>query len=129
MPTEHDISELVKSSIQMKIIEAFRSTPEMIDALVKSALEQPVNERGSTNHSYGDRKMPYLEYYVGETIRDVVRNTVRELVEENKNNIKEVVAKKFTADVMVDGLFAKMLESLKHDYNVKIIFDKEETKY
>ena len=40
------ISELVRTTLEAKIIEAFKTTPEMIDDLVKACLSKEVNEYG-----------------------------------------------------------------------------------
>ena len=89
----NDIEEILKAAIQTKVVEAFNQTPEMIDKLVEAAISKEVNEHGGKPASYGDKRMPYMEWLVGEEIRKAIAESVREYVNQNSDLIRERVAK------------------------------------
>lgn len=88
----NDIESILKATIQVKVIEAFNQVPEMIDKLVEAAMSKEVNEHGGKPSSYGDKKMPYMEWLVGEEIRKAITASVREYVSQHMKEISERVA-------------------------------------
>lgn len=123
-----DISALVKTTIETQIVQAFRDAPSVIDELVKAALGQEVNQFGGSPDRYGDKKMPYLTWLVGDTIRNVAKNAVSSAVEERKFEIQEAVKRAISADRLVDALTQKILGAVSEDYRVNIQFADEEKK-
>ena len=119
-----EISELVKASIQIKIIEAFKSTPEMIDQLVASCLKSEVNEYGG-KPSYNDHKIPFLTFLAQDAIQDVAREAVREFVETMKPVIKNQVKEKVKAGDFVDALSKALIGSTKSLYDIEINFNQK----
>ena len=117
-----EISELVRSSLEAKIIEAFKSTPELIDDLVKSCLSQEVTEYGGKPDHYSRNKMPYLSFLAQDAVQKVAREAVNEYIATMAPNIKNQVKAKLSAGDMVDALTASIIESTKHPYDVKIEF-------
>lgn len=88
----NDIEAILKATIQTKVIEAFNKTPEMIDKLVEAAMSKEVNQYGVKPSGYDDKKMPYMEWLVGEEIRKAIAESMREYVNNNKDVIRDRVA-------------------------------------
>ena len=88
----NDIESILKATIQTKVVEAFNQTPEMIDKLVEAAMSKEVDEHGSKPSSYGCKKMPYMEWLVGEEIRKAIAASVHEYVSQHNNEIREKVS-------------------------------------
>lgn len=117
-----EIQTLVQTTLQAQIIRAFKDAPEAIDVLVKSAIEQEVNEYGGKPEYHSRQKMPYLTWLVGEEIRKVARAAVTEAIASREAEIKASVAVAITADKLVDGLTSAILGSIRDDYRVEIKF-------
>ena len=117
-----EISELVRSSLEAKIIEAFKSTPELIDDLVKSCLSQEVDEHGLKPDYHTRNKMPYLSFLAQNAVQKVAREAVNEYIATMAPNIKTQVKAKLSAGDMVDALTASIIESTKNPYDVTIEF-------
>lgn len=122
---EVEIKSLVEQSIQTQIIRAFKEAPEAIDALVTAALSQEVNEHGGKPDGWSKSKMPYLEFLVGNTIRAVAREAVKEAIAAREDEIKAAVQRAVSADAMVDGLVQKIMGTLEHEYRINVQFADE----
>lgn len=120
--SNHDIEKLVQASIQTKIIEAFNDTPEVIEMLVASALSKEVNEDGRRPDAYGDKKMPYLEFLVGEQIRRCAQNVVKEYIETeaNREKIKSAVDHALKSTTFSAGITEAITEIMTKSYRWNI---------
>jgi len=119
---QSEISALVKASLEAKIIEAFKSTPELIDDLVKSCLSREVTEYGSKPDYHDRTKMPYLTYLAQSAVQAVAREAVNEYIATMAPVIKQQVKAKLSAGEMVDALTACIIQATKQPYDVKIEF-------
>ena len=117
-----EIQALVKATLEAKIIEAFKSTPEMIDQLVQACLSQEVNQHGGKPDYYDKTKMPYLTYLAQSAVQDVARKAVIEYVETMTPVIRKNVQAKLSAGAMVDALTESIIAETKCGYNVEIKF-------
>ncbi len=86
-----DIETILKTTIQTKVIEAFNQTPEMIEKLVTAALSKEVSEHGGPPSRYDRTSMPYMDWLVGEEIRQAVHQAVKEYIATHKPQIAERV--------------------------------------
>lgn len=125
MGTQDEIGLLVSASIQARIIQAFHEAPEAIDKLVEAALGQEVNEHGHKPDSWSHNKMPYLEWLVGNTIRNIARAAVIGAVEERKADIETAVRKAVQSEDMVAALMTNILGTLGEEYKMNITFADE----
>ena len=96
-PKIGEISELVKASIEAKIVEAFKESPQYIEELVKACLRAEVNEYGTEPSYHHREKMPYLTYLARDTIRGIARTCVIEHLKNMKDEIGEKVKEKLQA--------------------------------
>jgi hypothetical protein len=117
-----EISALVRASLESKIIEAFKSTPEMIDDLVKSCLSREVTEHGSPPTYHDRTKMPYLSFLAQSAVQSVAREAVNEYVQTMAPAIKQQVKQKLSSGEMVDALTSCIMQATKNPYDVKIEF-------
>lgn len=117
-----EIDKLVKAALEAKIIEAFKTTPEAIDALVEACLKQPVNEYGG-KPDYNS-SMPYLTYLARDTIQSVAREAVREHVSSIKDEIKDSIKRKLSSDAVVDAFTNAVLSGTSDEWAVEITFSK-----
>jgi hypothetical protein len=86
-----DIEALLKQTIQIKVVEAFNETPEMVEKLVQAALSKEVDQDGRSPSGYGSKSMPYMEWLVGEEIRRAVQVCLKEYIAEHNEELKEKV--------------------------------------
>lgn len=117
-----DIEALLKQSIQMKVVEAFNETPQMIDKLVKAALEKEVDMYGDKPSYKGDG-MPYMDYLVGDEIRKAISICVKEYVAENKETIKGIVAKSINQADFGTSLSNTIADVLSEEWRWKVNLD------
>ncbi len=120
----NDIEQLLKATIQTKVVEAFNETPAMIDKLVQAAISKEVNENGR-EPSYSDRKkMPYMEWLVGEEIRKAIAESVQEYVTNNKNAIRsrvdETISKSNFSNTLTKTLSKIMSEEWRWSVDLKV---------
>jgi len=85
-----DIESILKTTIQVKIIEAFNEAPDVIEKLVKAALSKNVDSSGNPPR-YGGGE-PFLDYLVGNEIRQAVKVAVATYVADHKATIDQKVA-------------------------------------
>lgn len=122
MANETDIELMVKTTIQTQIVKAFNDAPDTIDKLVKAALSQPVDEHGRLKSDSWGVKQPYLDWLVGQTIRDAATVAVREVMQERHDSIQEIVRAKLSDNVLVDAMTKTLLGALANEYRVTIKF-------
>ena len=115
-----DLKKLTETIIQTQILEAFKSHPEHIDALVRAVLERPVDEHGSKPRYSHDKSMPYLEWLARETLEGVVRDTVVTWVTENAEHIKGEVVKALESAELFSEVTKAVTQSMTRDYAVKV---------
>lgn len=112
----NDIDAILKATIQTKVIEAFNSTPEMVEKLVQAALEKEVDEHGQKPSGYGSQKMPYMEWLVGDEIRKAVCECVREYVASHKEDIVKRVQTTMQSSNFMQPISEVVAKVLSDDY-------------
>lgn len=124
MSDTQEIKDLVTATLEAKIIEAFRSTPEMIDQLVHACLSEEVNQYGQ-KPGYNDKKMPYLTYLAQSAIQKVADETVRAHVAEMAPQIRgQVVAALGSVDV-VSAFTDSIVKTAKEGWKIDVRFLRE----
>jgi len=125
------IKPIIESKIQAAIVAEMSKNPEhLIDSLVAKALDMKVDKDGKIS-SYSS-SIPYLEYLTHTVIRTEAKRALNEMLEENRDKIKDAVKKKMSqggvaatmAKAMIDG----MTKSLECNYSqkVQVSFKKED---
>ncbi len=114
-----NFEELTKTLIQTQVLQALKSAPEYLDALVQSAMQQEVGEHGQKPDSWSKDKMPWLEWCVRDSLRKAAQNAVLEIVKEMEPDIKNSVKKAMSSDEIV-GVFAKRIINDLVDYKINV---------
>lgn len=120
-----DIEEILKATIQTKVIEAFNTTPEMIDKLVQAALSKEVDASGNCPSRYlSEReKMPYMDWLVGEEIRRAVTAIVRAHIEEHASAFKEKVKAAMESGDITESVSTVIAQILSEEYRWNVNLD------
>lgn len=116
---DSEIENITKSLIQAKILEAINETPQYVENLVKAALNQEVNEHGGKPSYHSDIKQPYLAYLVGENIRQLARETVREYMVNHQDTIKTKILEAMREDDFAE-CYAGLLKEASETWNLQI---------
>jgi len=121
----NDIEAILKATIQTKVIEAFNSTPEMVEKLVAAALSKEVDEHGQ-RPGYNSQRMPYMEWLVGDEIRKAVCECIREYVAGHKNEISARVQAAMVSSDFVKPISETIAKVMSEEYrwNVELKIDK-----
>lgn len=109
---ETDIEKLLKTTIQAKVVEAFNAAPEVIEKLIQAAFAKPVNEQGCQPSGYHDRKMPYLEWLVGDEIRKAARECVASYIQEHREQIHAKIREALQSADLVAPIAAQLEAAL-----------------
>lgn len=117
-----DVKALVQASIQTKIIEAFNETPEAIDQLVQAALKKEVDEHGNEPRYNSNKRMPYLEYLVGENIRNFATKAVLEAVRAREDDVCSAVKKALSTDDVVVAFAKSIVDATAKNWAIDVIF-------
>jgi hypothetical protein len=122
-----DVKSIIETTLKTEIVKALNAAPEAIEALVKAALEQPVYSDGaiSKQYGFGEQKMPYLDWLVGDQIRMAARRAVQEVVEENKGKIHEAVKRRMSADDLADAFAKHLIAAADQEWKIDIKFAAE----
>ena len=121
-----EIEKMVKTSIELKILEAFKETPDLIDDLVKSALGMEVNDFGGKPNGYHEAKMPFLSWLVQDSIQKIASQAVRDHCETLEPLIKNQVQQKIATSDFADALTDAIVKNIKDGYSVNISFENRE---
>ena len=127
MSEEARISELVKVSIEAKILQAFKDTPDLIDDLVRACLMSEVNEHGGEPGYPSREKMPYLTYLARDTIRTVAREAVEKHIGELTPRIEQQVREGLQAADVVDAFTKAILQPVQLGWGLHVHFEKTDS--
>jgi hypothetical protein len=111
-----DIEAILKATIQAKVIEAFNTAPDVVEKLVEAALSKEVDQHGN-KPDYTSKKMPYMEWLVGNEIRNAVCACVREYVEQNGDEIRARVKLAMESSDFIKPMADTIAEVLGKTYN------------
>ena len=117
----YEMDDMVRASIEMKIIEAFKSTPELIEDLVKTSLKQDVNEYGG-EPGYNDKKIPYLTFLARSAVQQVAREAVGEFFSEHNDKLKELVHEELNKGNVVDYFVKSLVDNASKTWNMTFNF-------
>lgn len=124
-----DVEEVIKATIQAKVIEAFNSSGDAIEKLIACAINKPVDadSGGPVRSGYGTRQMPYMDWLVGNEIRRVIAECAREYVEEHRDELKAKVKQSIESGdygtALSDAVMGVLSE--RYNWNVKLEVGKD----
>lgn len=119
----------IKSLLETQIIQALNSAPEAIEKLVKAALSKPVdtngNEQGSRNWSSYGGQMPYLDWMVGQEIRDAARKAASRVIQERMPDIEAEVRKGLSSESIVAAVTKSLVGTAEQEWRINVSFEAE----
>lgn len=100
-----EMQALIKTMIQTQAVRALNDAPEAIEKLVRAAIEMPVDEHGRKPDGYYNesRAKPYLDFIIGDEIRNAARKAVKEVLAERAPQIEAAVRERLS-----DGEFVSV---------------------
>jgi hypothetical protein len=125
-----DVSATVKAVIQAHVIQAFNSMPETVEKLVKAALERPVEQNGKFASYTHNGTMPYLDWLVGEEIRQAASAAVRKVIQESLPQIEAKVREGLSAESVVAAVTNSLIGVAKENWRINVNFEADKgTRY
>lgn len=118
-----NVEEIVKTTLQAEIIKALKSAPEAIEAMVEAAIKKPVDPGNGSHLGYSSGRVPYLEWLVGETIRNHLYKAVEEEFSSRHDEIREAVRKHLSGEAIADGITKAVLKSASETWRISVKFE------
>lgn len=121
-----DTKAIIEASLKAEIIKAFNNAPEAIDKMLSAILNKECYENGSFEKGsytpYDAKKLPYIDWLVGQEVRRVAELAVREIVADNKDKIRASVAQRMSADDLVDAFAKHLIQSADQNWRINVKF-------
>lgn len=118
-----EVGEIIRSIMEVKILEALNSAPELIEKLALAAIHEEVNERGETNRY--DSKIPYLTYLMKEEVRHAAKDALRQILKEKLPELKEMIKKNISLDSISEVICKNILKCSEERYGISVYFKAE----
>lgn len=120
------VEDDIKTLLQVQIIKALKDSTSAIDSLVQAAMSKPVSSDTGRTYGYGN-KVPFLEYLVGETIRDAARASIFKIMQEEwQGKIDAEIRERLRLDAFADSFTQAIQLQLKEDWCINVNFVKAE---
>lgn len=124
------VKEIVEAQISAEVIKALDSKEDLIRNLVSQVLALKVNSQGRVDNYSSYNEYTYMEYLVGNAIRNVAKKAVEEYIINSQDKIKVVLEKemKKATTPLVQAFMGTVIDAAKSDYrfDVKIEPQKKE---
>jgi hypothetical protein len=117
-----NVEEIVKTTLQAEILKALKAAPEAIEAMVKAAIEKPVDPDTGKPTGYGN-KVPYLEYIVGDALRTELYNAVQIEFASRRDEIRAAVKKRLADDDIADAVASSVLKVAAESWRISVKFE------
>lgn len=118
------IESVVKNMVTMGIMQALDEKNGIACSIVTQILNQKVDDKGKISSYSSDNKFTLLEYYVNTMIRDESVVIMKEVLEEKRvevrNMIKKEMQKKSTIDSFYNAFFDGVVDNLNSTWNTTI---------
>lgn len=128
------LQEAVKQTVLMGISESLNSKNEIVSQIVNSVLNVKVDKNGTISSWERDNKQTLLEFYVKNMLTELVKEEIKNMVEEKRTEIREIIRKellkkaninKFT-DNFIDSVSKNLDSTWKTTINIDVEKYKEE---
>ena len=116
------IRPIIETKIRLAIHEALGRDPQqLVDAIVKQAMDCKVDEKGNVNSSSYCNKYNYLEAMVRIAIREEAKTALQEVIDEQRPAIREAVKRTIMgargASKIATAVVAGIAESVQCKYS------------
>ena len=123
------LESTIKTLLEAQIIQALNSAPEAIEKMVKAALAKPVDANG---YSEGQRDytsyrgtMPYLDWMVGQEIRNAAQAAAKKVIQEKMPDIEAEVRKGLSSESVVAAITKSLVGAAANDWRINVSFEAE----
>jgi 23S rRNA maturation mini-RNase III len=122
------VKPIIEAKIQAAIVsELSKVSEQIIEQVVKTAINMKVDSNGNKSNSSYDTN-PYLEWLINDIVLRMTKETLSEVIEKQKPEIKKELAKAIARQkqTIADNFVGYLIESTKDKWrtNVKIEFQK-----
>lgn len=126
------LEDAVKQTVIMGISEALNGKNEITSQIVNSVLTQKVDKEGRVSSYSSDNKYTLLEFYVRKALENETRVVLKEMVEEKRPEIHEMIkkelSKKTTMNNFCKAFIDTIQDSLESSYRTTINMEFEKPK-
>ena len=126
------LANAVQQTVMMGIAESLNGKNEIVSQLVKSVLQTKVTDKGTISTYAGDNKYSLLEFHVRQMLTEVVKEEMKAMVAEKRDEIGAVVrrelSKKSTAEAFVSRFISTVERAIDATWVTKIDVNFEKQK-
>lgn len=128
------LSKAVEQTVIVGISEALNGKNEIVSQIVKSVLSTKVDKDGKISSYNSDNRYSLIELYVRKTLKEIAIEEIKNICEERKPEIREIIRKELTKKAstqkFVDKFFDCMVENLDNQWKttINVDFEKEKEK-
>lgn len=85
------LADAVKQTVMLGIAESLNGKNEIVSQIVNMVLKQKVSDKGTISNYDRGNKYTLLEYYVKTMLTDVVKEEMKAMVEEHREEISKMI--------------------------------------
>lgn len=129
------LQEAVKQTVLMGISESLNGKNEIVSQIVNSVLQTKVDRTGKVSSYSYDNKYTLLEFYVNEMLTDVVKEEIKNMIEEKRTECAEIIRKELNKKANINKFVDNFIDSTSKSLNqswkttININYEKESEEY
>lgn len=129
------LQEAVKQTVLMGISESLNGKNEIVSQIVNSVLQTKVDRTGKVSSYSSDNKYTLLEFYVNEMLTDVVKEEIKNMIEEKRTECAEIIRKELNKKANINKFVDSFIDSTSKSLNqswkttININYEKKSEEY
>ena len=129
------LQEAVKQTVLMGISESLNGKNEIVSQRVNSVLQTKVDRTGRVSSYSSDNKYTLLEFYVNEMLTDVVKEEIKNMIEEKRTECADIIRKELNKKANINKFVDSFIDSTSKSLNqswkttININYEKESEEY
>ena len=129
------LQEAVKQTVLMGISESLNGKNEIVSQIVNSVLQTKVDRTGRVSSYSSDNKYTLLEFYVNEMLTDVVKEEIKNMIEEKRTECADIIRKELNKKANINKFVDSFIDSTSKSLNqswkttININYEKESEEY
>lgn len=112
------LEEAVKQTVIMGISEALNGKNEITSQIVQMVLNTKVDENGKVQNREYYQKYTLLEFYVSEMLKEETRSALKELVDQKRPEIREIIRKHLSNKNIVNMVTKNFIEAFSENLDM-----------
>lgn len=105
------LQEAVKQTVLMGISESLNGKNEIVSQIVNSVLQTKVDRTGRVSSYSYDNKYTLLEFYVNEMLTDVVKEEIKNMIEEKRTECADIIRKELNKKANINKFVDNFIDS------------------